>query len=96
MPAPLTPEQARAALDCQGISIAEFSRIHALNKNLVSDLLNGRKKGRRGEAHRAAVLLGIKAGVLPACLLTHTSPTTPTRNIACIRMQNESANTAQR
>lgn len=64
MPATLTPEQAREALDRKGMSIAEFCRIHALNKNLVSDLLNGRKKGRRGEAHRAAVLLGIKDGVI--------------------------------
>lgn len=64
MPAPLTPEQARAKLDREGISIAEFSRMHGLNKNLVSDLLNGRKKGKRGEAHRAAVLLGIKDGVI--------------------------------
>ena len=64
MPAPLTPEQARAALDHKGISIAEFCRQYELNRNLVSDLLNGRKKGRRGEAHRAAVLLGIKDGVI--------------------------------
>jgi len=64
MPATLTPEQARADLDRRGISIAEFSRKHGLNKNLVSDLLNGRKKGRRGEAHRAAVLLRIKDGVI--------------------------------
>jgi gp16 family phage-associated protein len=64
MPAPVTPEQARAALDRKGMSIAEFSRVHGLNKNLVSDLLNGRRKGRRGEAHRAAVLLGIKDGVI--------------------------------
>jgi gp16 family phage-associated protein len=64
MPAPVTPEQARATLDRKGMSIAEFCRIHDLNKNLVSDLLNGRRKGRRGEAHRAAVLLGIKDGVI--------------------------------
>lgn len=62
MPAPLTLDQAREKLDRAGVSIAEFSRKHDLNKNLVSDLLNGRKKGRRGEAHRAAVLLGIKLG----------------------------------
>lgn len=62
MPATVTPEQAREALDRRGISIAEFSRRYSLNKNLVSDLLNGRKKGRRGEAHRAAVLLGLKDG----------------------------------
>ena len=60
----LTPEQARAVLDRQGISIADFCRQHELNKNLVSDLLNGRKKGRRGQAHRAAVLLGIKEGTV--------------------------------
>ena len=64
MSAPLTTEQARAALDRRGISLAEFSRQHALNSNLVSDLLNGRKKGRRGQAHRAAVLLGIKEGTI--------------------------------
>lgn len=64
MPATVTPEQARADLDRRGISIAEFSRKHGLNKNLVSDLLNGRIKGRRGEAHRAAVLLGVKDGVI--------------------------------
>ena len=64
MHALLTPEQARAALDREGKSIAEFSRQYGLNKNLVSDLLNGRKKGRIGEAHRAAVLLGIKEGVV--------------------------------
>jgi len=64
MPATVTPEQAREALDRKGMSIAEFSRKHRLNKNLVSDLLNGRIKGRRGEAHRAAVLLGIKDGVI--------------------------------
>jgi len=64
MPATVTPEQAREALNRRGMSIAEFSRKHDLNKNLVSDLLNGRIKGRRGEAHRAAVLLGIKDGVI--------------------------------
>ena len=64
MPATLTTEQARAALDRKGVSIAEFSRKNGLNRNLVSDLLHGRKKGLRGEAHRAAVLLGIKDGVI--------------------------------
>jgi gp16 family phage-associated protein len=64
MHAPLTPDQARENLVRVGMSIAEFCREHDLNKNLVSDLLNGRKKGRRGEAHRAAVLLGIKDGVI--------------------------------
>lgn len=64
MPVLLTAEQAREELDRSGVTIARFSRIHGLNKNLVSDLLNGRKKGLRGEARRAAVLLGMKNGVI--------------------------------
>lgn len=64
MPVLLTAEQARADLDRNGITIAQFCREHGLNKNLVSDLLNGRKKGVRGEARRAAVLLKIKDGVI--------------------------------
>ncbi|MBC3346543.1 DNA-binding protein [Pseudomonas sp. SWRI196] len=64
MPVLLTAEQARAELDRNGITIAQFCRTHGLNKNLVSDLLNGRKKGVRGEARRAAVLLRIKEGVI--------------------------------
>lgn len=71
MPTLLSPEQARAALDRKGMSLAQFARLHGLNKNLVSDLLNGRKKGHRGEAHRAAVLLGIKEGEA-------ASPSSPT------------------
>ena len=64
MHGPLTLEQAPATLDREGRSIADFCRQHELNRNLVSDLLNGRKKGKRGEAHRAAVLLGIKEGTV--------------------------------
>ncbi|MCD9118328.1 DNA-binding protein [Pseudomonas bijieensis] len=64
MPALLTAEQARAELDRNGVTIAQFCRDHGLNKNLVSDLLNGRKKGVRGEARRAAVLLRIRDGVI--------------------------------
>jgi hypothetical protein len=28
-------------------------------------VLSGRKKGRRGEAHKVAVLLGMKEGIIP-------------------------------
>lgn len=96
MPAPLTPEQARRALDHQGVSIAEFARTHSLNKNLVSDLLNGRKKGRRGEAHRAAVLLGIKEGVIALHPPIHPQPAiNTTRTASCTQTPNESASIAQ-
>ena len=58
----LTPEEARAKLDEQGLSIAKWAVQNGLNPNTVSDLLNGRKKGVRGESHNAAVLLGLKRG----------------------------------
>lgn len=58
----LSPEEARAKLDEQGLSIARWAVQHGLNPNTVSDLLNGRKKGVRGESHNAAVLLGLKRG----------------------------------
>jgi gp16 family phage-associated protein len=58
----LTPEEARAKLDEQGLSIARWAVMNGLNPNTVSDLLNGRKKGVRGESHNAAVLLGLKRG----------------------------------
>ena len=58
----LTPEEARAKLDEQGLSIARWAVQNGLNPNTVSDLLNGRKKGVRGESHNAAVLLGLKRG----------------------------------
>ncbi len=64
MPRPITREQARAELNRRGMTVAGFCRVHDLNQNLVYDLLAGRKKGLRGEAHRAAVLLGIKDGVI--------------------------------
>lgn len=59
-----SPEAARAELERQGISVAAFARQHALPYGTVYQVLTGRKKGRRGAAHRAAVLLGIKAGVV--------------------------------
>lgn len=56
-----TPEEARAALDAMGVSVQEFAKAHGLHPSTVYEVLAGRRKGRRGEAHRAAVLLGIKS-----------------------------------
>lgn len=62
MPVLLTPEQARERLFRDGITIKVFCQRHQLNRSMVSDLLNGRKKGLRGETRRAAILLGMKEG----------------------------------
>jgi len=55
-------EQVRQDFDQRGISVASFAREHGLSQGIVYQVLSGQKKGRRGEAHRAAVLLGMKVG----------------------------------
>ena len=58
-----TPQQVRKEeFEWKGLSIARWSLDNGFNPNTVSDLLNGRKKGIRGEAHKIAVKLGLKAG----------------------------------
>ncbi|CAM4208598.1 TPA: DNA-binding protein [Stenotrophomonas maltophilia] len=59
-----TAPQVREELDRKGISIAEFARTHNLDQRATWLVLSGRNKGRRGEAHKAAVVLGIKAGTI--------------------------------
>ncbi|MCL6619952.1 MAG: DNA-binding protein [Thermomonas hydrothermalis] len=62
--APLrTPEQVRAEFDARGQSLRAWARAHRLSPAIVYGVLTGAKKGRRGEAHRAAVLLGLKRGI---------------------------------
>ena len=59
----LTIEEARKRLEARGESVAEFARRNKLNTRSVYGVLYGNNKGRRGDAHQAAVALGIKAGV---------------------------------
>jgi len=58
-----TGEQARQWLDEQGISITAFALAHGLDPATTYQVLAGRKKGKRGHAHDAAVELGMKQGV---------------------------------
>lgn len=64
MHATYAPEQAcqaaRSRLELRGIAIKDFAVQHDLHPSTVYAVLNGQKKCLRGEAHRAAVLLGIK------------------------------------
>ena len=61
-----TVEQVRADFDFRGESISGWARKHKFNPTLVYDIVNGnpRRKCRRGQAHRIAVLLGLKHGEL--------------------------------
>ncbi|WP_448126388.1 DNA-binding protein [Pseudomonas veronii] len=57
-------KQAREALEKRGQSAKDFATQHQLNPSTVYAVLSGQSRCRRGEAHRAAVLLGIKDGVI--------------------------------
>jgi gp16 family phage-associated protein len=56
-----TPQQARQWFITHGISISAWCREHGLSRHTVNDLLRGKQQGRYGQAHRAAVALGLKA-----------------------------------
>ncbi|MCB6542310.1 hypothetical protein SDC9_60333 [bioreactor metagenome] len=59
-----TIQEVSADFQQRGKSVAEWAREHGLRPGVVYDLMLGRSAGKRGEAHRAAVLLGIKDGVV--------------------------------
>ncbi len=56
----MTPDQVKKKLDRQGKTIKQYSEENDLNYRTVLCVLNGVNKGRRGEAHRVAVALGLK------------------------------------
>lgn len=55
-----TPQACHTWLRANGINITQWCREHGLSRQVVVDLLRGKRKGDRGEAHRAAVALGLK------------------------------------
>lgn len=55
-----TPEQVRRWFAENGISQAEWSRKNGFSHCVVRDLLRGKRRGLRGEAHRAAIALRLK------------------------------------
>ena len=65
-PAPVlrTRQQARAHITSLGLSVREWAQAHNLSPDNVTALLCGNSKGVRGQAHDAAVLLGMKVGVV--------------------------------
>ncbi|KVD99668.1 hypothetical protein WI91_02415 [Burkholderia vietnamiensis] len=57
-------EEVRAEFDRHGISVASWAKKHGIPRNIVIGILKGKLKGKRGHAHNAAVLLGLKEGVV--------------------------------
>ncbi len=60
----LTREQVREEFDRKGLSVSEWATAHDLPVRTVYAVLAGHNKGCRGAAHRAAVLLGLKDGII--------------------------------
>ena len=54
-------EEARKWFDDNGVSVSEWCRAKNLNRLTVVNVLHGRCKGLRGDGHKAAVALGVKA-----------------------------------
>ena len=61
----LTPKQAKDWFDRHGVSVSDWARAHHFSPAVVFSLLAGRCTGRRGQAHFAAVALGLKLGASP-------------------------------
>lgn len=57
-----TPDDVRADLQRQGVSITQWAIANKFSPGLVYEVLAGRKKCLRGQAHQIAVKLGLKEG----------------------------------
>lgn len=57
-----TSDDVRKEFNRKGISIASWASANGFETNLVFEVLSGRKKGIRGQSHKIAVKLGLKAG----------------------------------
>lgn len=60
VPYPQTPATAAAWVKAHGVAIAELARHNNLPRLALVDLLRGRLRGHRGQAHSAAIVLGLK------------------------------------
>lgn len=57
-----TLQEAKAALDSQGISVRAWAIKNGFTPSMVHMIIRGERGTRIGKSHRAAVLLGIKDG----------------------------------
>ncbi len=57
-----TADEVREEFKQKGVSIASWAIANNFNYAMVLDVLAGRKKGVRGQAHKIMVKLGMKEG----------------------------------
>jgi len=60
VPYPQTSDTASAWVKAHGVAVADLARLNNLPRLVLVDLLRGRLRGHRGQAHRAAIVLGLK------------------------------------
>jgi len=56
----MTPEKVKASLVKQGKTLTQWAKENNINYRTAQAVLSGTNRGRHGEAHRAAVALGLK------------------------------------
>lgn len=56
----MTPEKVKASLVRQGKTLVQWSQENNINYRTAQAVLSGTSRGLYGEAHRAAVALGLK------------------------------------
>lgn len=77
-----TRQEAREWLKSQRMSTNEWARAHGLNPQTVRALLCGHHAGTRGQSHDAAVLLGMKVGVVgPVAIGPQAGPADKRRRV---------------
>lgn len=55
-----TRDEVLRLFELQGVSVSDWARAHNFRRENVYSVLAGRTRGRRGEAHRISVALGLK------------------------------------
>lgn len=84
-----TRQQAHAWLKSQGITIADWARAHGLKPHAVHNVLCGHCVGSRGQSHDAAVLLGMKVGVVgPVAIGPQAGPADKRRRSPLLQTQH--------
>ena len=64
LPDPIrTPSEVQSWFRAQGMAITEWAAQHGFSPALVYVVMKGRRKCLRGESHRIAVALGLKAPI---------------------------------
>ena len=60
VPYPQTPATAHQWLVAHGVAVTELARQNQVPRSTLVDLLRGQNKGNYGQAHRGAIVLGLK------------------------------------